>query len=523
MPDNDCMSDSDSTGNIHEFTVSELSFALKKTVEESYPYVRVRGELGRVSRPASGHVYLDLKDDKAVINGVIWKGVAAGLKIQPEQGLEVVATGKLTTYPGQSRYQIIIERMEPAGVGALMALLEERRKKLAAEGLFDTERKQEIPFLPSVIGVVTSPTGAVIRDIIHRVSDRFPARVIVWPVRVQGETSADEVAAAIDGFNALETGGSIPRPDVIIVARGGGSLEDLWGFNEEVAVRAAAASKIPLISAVGHETDWTLIDHAADERAPTPTAAAERAVPVRADLVFTLEDLSRRTGQAIRRQIHDKRNAVISAGRALPRPAELLALARQRLDTVAGRNSLAIRRSYQDMAAALQAASLTMPKMSDVVAQARQRFETMASRGQQTLKANLMMHRAHYDRIGGYLSTKVISRRIGEGRIRLEELNIRSQNAARHRVNNDKNRLGAGAQLLSSLGYMNVLGRGFALIRDIEGSVIRSAKTVTAGTALDIELADGHIKAVAGPGGNAGKTKPKPKTGKAGPDQGNLF
>jgi len=284
----------DGFGNQPEFTVSELSFALKRTVEDAFGHVRVRGELGRVSRPGSGHIYLDLKDDKAVINGIIWKGVAQRLKIQPEQGLEVIVTGKLTTYPGQSKYQITIESLEPAGVGALMALLEERRKKFEAEGVFDQGRKKSIPYLPSVIGVVTSPTGAVIRDILHRISDRFPLHVLVWPVRVQGETSADEVARGIAGFNALKPGGDIPRPDLIIVARGGGSLEDLWGFNEEAVVRAAEASDIALISAVGHETDWTLLDYVADERAPTPTAAAERAVPVRAELLALVDDLKAR-------------------------------------------------------------------------------------------------------------------------------------------------------------------------------------------------------------------------------------
>ncbi|MEO1122000.1 MAG: exodeoxyribonuclease VII large subunit, partial [Pseudomonadota bacterium] len=257
--------------NALEVTVSELSGRIKRTLEDSFGHVRVRGELGRVSRPRSGHVYLDLKDDKAVLGAVIWRGVAQNLRIQPEEGMEVIAEGRLTTYPGQSKYQLVIERLAPAGVGALMAMLEERKKKLAAEGLFAEERKKLIPFLPEVIGVVTSPSGAVIRDILHRLSDRFPRRVLVWPVAVQGEACAPEVARAVEGFNALRRGGPVPRPDLLIVARGGGSLEDLWGFNEEMVARAVAASEIPVISAVGHETDWTLIDHAADVRAPTPT------------------------------------------------------------------------------------------------------------------------------------------------------------------------------------------------------------------------------------------------------------
>src|SRR5882724_7694907 len=281
--------------NIPEWTVSELSAALKKTVEDSYGFVRVRGEITGYRGPhSSGHSYFALKDEGAKIDAVIWKGVFGRIRFKPEEGLEVIATGRLTTYPGRSSYQIVIESLEPAGVGALMALLEERKKKLAAEGLFDEARKQLIPYLPEVIGVITSPTGAVIRDIRHRLSDRFPRHVLVWPVRVQGDGSAEEGAAAIHGFNAFDAGGRLPRPDLIIVARGGGSLEDLWSFNEEIVVRAAADSMIPLISAVGHETDITLIDFASDRRAPTPTAAAEMAVPVRTDLIAQIDSLARR-------------------------------------------------------------------------------------------------------------------------------------------------------------------------------------------------------------------------------------
>ena len=272
-------------GNAPEFSVSEISGVVKRMIEGEFSHVRIRGEVGRVSRPASGHLYLDLKDDRAVLAAVIWKGVASRLQTRPEEGMEVVATGRLTTFPGQSRYQMVIEDIAPAGAGALMLMLEKRKQALAAEGLFDAGRKQPIPYLPEVIGVVTSPSGAVIRDILHRLRDRFPRHVLIWPVAVQGEKCAPEVAAAIAGFNRLEAGGAIPRPDVLIVARGGGSIEDLWGFNEEIVVRAVAASRIPVISAVGHETDTTLIDHAADQRAPTPTAAAELAVPVRADLM----------------------------------------------------------------------------------------------------------------------------------------------------------------------------------------------------------------------------------------------
>src|SRR6188768_1336300 len=281
--------------NSPEYTVSELSSALKRTVEETFGHVRVRGEISGFRGPhASGHCYFALKDESAKIEAVIWKGIHGRMRFKPQEGLEVIATGKLTTYPGSSKYQIVIEAIEPAGIGALMALMEERKKKLAAEGLFDEARKQLLPWLPEVIGVVTSPTGAVIRDILHRLKDRFPRRVLVWPVRVQGEGSAEQIAAAIDGFNALPDGGHIPRPDLLIVARGGGSLEDLWSFNEEIVVRAAAGSMIPLISAVGHETDVTLIDFAADQRAPTPTAAAEMAVPVRSELMLRVDGCARR-------------------------------------------------------------------------------------------------------------------------------------------------------------------------------------------------------------------------------------
>ncbi len=323
--------------NVKEYSVSELSFALKRTIEDAYGHVRVRGEIGRVSRPGSGHIYLDLKDEKSVLSAVVWRGTVGRLKIAPEQGLEVVCSGRLTTFPGQSRYQIIIEHVEPAGIGALMALLEERRKKLAAEGLFDDAHKQELQFLPEIIGVVTSPTGAVISDILHRLNDRFPRHIILWPVSVQGERAAEEIATAIKGFNKLKPGGPVPRPDLLIVARGGGSIEDLWAFNEEAVVRAAFASKIPLISAVGHETDTTLIDYASDKRASTPTAAAEIAVPVRAELISLVRNLEARVGRAQARMLRERSGELDRAARGLPRLDALLGLPNQRLDNVASR------------------------------------------------------------------------------------------------------------------------------------------------------------------------------------------
>src|SRR5687768_103701 len=290
--------------NAPEFTVSELSSALKRTVEDTYGHVRVRGEISGFRGPhSSGHCYFALKDQTAKIEAVVWKGTHGRMRFKPQEGLEVIATGRLTTYPGSSKYQIVIEALEPAGIGALMALMEERKRKLAAEGLFDPARKRELPWLPETIGIVTSPTGAVIRDILHRLADRFPCRVLVWPVLVQGEGAAEQVAAAIRGFSALPETGPAPRPDVVIVARGGGSIEDLWAFNEEAVVRAAADSAVPLISAVGHETDTTLIDHASDRRAPTPTAAAEMAVPVRRDLLLEVGDLDGRLDHSVARRL----------------------------------------------------------------------------------------------------------------------------------------------------------------------------------------------------------------------------
>ena len=347
-----------SASNAHEYTVSELSGALKKTVEDTYGHVRVRGELGRVTVAKSGHVYLDMKDERAVIDGVMWKGLAAGLNFRPEEGLEVVAEGRLSTFPGRSKYQLIIERLEPAGEGALMALLEARKKALAAEGLFAQERKRDIPFLPRVVGVVTSPTGAVIRDILHRLGDRFPVHVLLWPVRVQGEGAAAEIAAGIEGLNALPEGGAIAQPDVIIVARGGGSIEDLWAFNEGIVVRAEAASRIPLISAVGHETDTTLIDYASDLRAPTPTGAAERAVPVRRDLAERVAKDSLRLSSALQRALDRKSADLKSAARALGRPDALLQGASQRLDYAAER----LERARSNATSPSAAAGSTRPR-----------------------------------------------------------------------------------------------------------------------------------------------------------------
>src|SRR5438270_1257395 len=369
--------------NAPEFTVSELSSALKRTVEDAYGHVRVRGEISGFRGPhSSGHCYFALKDESAKIEAVIWKGVHSRMRFKPEGGLEVIATGKLTAYPGSSKYQIVIEAIGPAGVGALMALMEERKRKLAAEGLFDESRKQLLPWLPEVIGVVTSPTGAVIRDILHRLEDRFPRRVLVWPVKVQGDGSAEQVAAAIRGFNALPEGGRIPRPDVLIVARGGGSLEDLWSFNEEIVVRAAAESLIPLISAVGHETDITLIDFAADKRAPTPSAAAEIAVPVRADLIAQIDNLAGRQFNAWRRRHDAWRTELRAAGRALPSPQSLLAVPWQKLDGLTERLPRALRANAQIHRTQYSslAGRLTMRTLQQRIVRDRDRLEAMIAR-----------------------------------------------------------------------------------------------------------------------------------------------
>ena len=476
------MDEPEVVSNVAEFTVSEISNALKRTLEDTFGHVRVRGELGRVSRPASGHVYLDLKDDRAVISGVIWKGTASRMKIQPEQGLEVIATGRITTSPGQSKYQIIIETLEPAGAGALMALLEERRKKLSAEGLFDEDRKRELPYLPKVIGVVTSPTGAVIRDILHRLSDRFPRHVLVWPVRVQGDSSAAEVAAGIRGFNALAPGGDIPRPDLIIVARGGGSLEDLWGFNEEEVVRAAADSAIPLISAVGHETDWTLLDHAADWRAPTPTAAAERAVPVRTEVLAYVADMAARQHRAMSRAMDERRTRITAAGRGLPRPDDLLALARQRFDAASGRLG-------------------------------------------QSLKSATAASRNRFDRVAARLSVRPLQQQI----MRDRETVIRLSREARRNLGTgmDQRRqaLSAADKLLRAFSYQAVLKRGFALVRDSQGQPVRTAAATEAGMGVSIEFADGSADAVIGVKGSRKPTASArpPGEGKPGGGQGSLF
>jgi exodeoxyribonuclease VII large subunit len=463
-------------GNLPEFSVSEISNAVKRTLETSFDRVRVRGEISGFKRASSGHLYLALKDESAVLDGVCWRGVANRLGLQPEDGMEVIVVGRLTSYPGRSKYQIVIDSMELAGAGALLKLLEDRKRKLAAEGLFDAERKRSLPFLPDVIGVVTSPTGAVIRDIMHRLSERFPRRVLVWPVLVQGETAAAQVAAAIRGFNALPKGGAVPRPDVLIVARGGGSLEDLWAFNEEVVVRAAAESEIPLISAVGHETDTTLIDFVSDRRAPTPTAAAEIAVPVRAELATQTMDLGRRMLGGAGRFLAERRMAVEGLGRGLPEPKRLIEEKAQRLDDSAERlsNAMANLVAYRRGALVELAAQLPHPRQQ--IRLSRQQLAGQAER-LQSLKPRLVEpFRQSYQRIDAV-------RRLGEAG--------RSLIAERRRGITELNRV------LESVSYKNVLRRGFAVVRSGAGAVVR-AGDVSEGMGLGIEFQDGQVSAVAG-------------------------
>ncbi len=507
--------------NAPEFTVTELSSALKRTVEDAYGHVRVRGEISGFRGPhSSGHCYFALKDESAKIEAVIWKGVHGRMRFKPQEGLEVIATGKLTTYPGSSKYQIVIEAIEPAGVGALMALMEERKRKLAAEGLFDEARKQLLPWLPEVIGVVTSPTGAVIRDILHRLEDRFPRRVLVWPVRVQGEGSAEQIAAAIRGFNALPEGGKIPRPDLLIVARGGGSLEDLWSFNEEIVVRAAAESMIPLISAVGHETDITLIDFAADKRAPTPTAAAEMAVPVRSELFVEVGTLARRAMLCWQRAQESRRNELRAAVRALPAAGELLAIPRQRLDGATSALPRGLRANthahFRRFAAA--GGRLTVGVLKGQVAQAGQRLKVSGER--MTLSARaLLRHRR--DRFSG-LEVRLKASKLSNAQAqrnaiaRDRERALRLAERARRALATSLQRLGArvthSGQLLSALSYRGVLARGFALVRDEQGLPVHAAASVGPDARLSIEFADGRVGVTADTDRPAATTAARPAT-----------
>jgi len=482
MTDAEAPAPSAEDGNAKPYSVSELSFALKRTIEDAYGFVRVRAELSKVTRHASGHIYLTLKDERSAIDGVVWKGQVRGLQVQPEHGMEVIVTGKITTYPASSKYQIVIETMEPAGVGALLAQLERLKARLAAEGLFDQARKRRLPSMPAVIGVITSPTGAVIRDILHRIRDRWPCRVIVWPVVVQGEAASAQVRAAIEGFNALTGESAVPRPDLLIVARGGGSVEDLWPFNDEALARAAAASAIPLISAVGHETDTTLIDFVSDRRAPTPTAAAEMATPVLAELKAAVADYQRRLVTGAERTLELRRNRLSAAARGLPRPADILALASQRYDLAAGRLGAALHRN-------------TAVHERELVRTAS-RFNLGLLERPRALKAQ----------------------RVAEAAARLEPaVRRRLERAADRLVNLDKLRL--------SFDPTRPLKLGFALVQRPDGSIVRQGAALQAGEAVSLKFADAVRGAVIDGAPAAAPPRPaaKPKPAAPKPNQGDLF
>ncbi len=480
--------------NAHEYTVAELSGAVKRTIEGTFGRVRVRGEVGRVVRARSGHLYFDMKDDKAVIASVCWKGQAARLEIQPEEGMEVIATGRLTTYAGQSKYQLVVEALAPAGIGALMAMLEKRRRMLEAEGLFAAERKKPLPWIPGVIGVVTSPSGAVIRDILHRLRERFPRPVLIWPVAVQGKACAPEVARAIRGFNALPPGGPIPRPDLIIVARGGGSVEDLWGFNEEEVVRAAAESAIPLISAVGHETDTTLIDFASDMRAPTPTAAAELAVPVRLELLARVDELGARLSRALLQGLERRGQRLRDLARALPRPESLLENARQRLD-----------RAGEGLPRAL--GGLVQTRRLALARQA-------AAIRPQLLAQRLRLSQERCRALGARLRPALLERDIARRSERLEALSRRFALAARAGIERARKRLDALERMRQSLGYTETLKRGYAVVRG-DGHVVSETAAARAARALEIEFADGRLPLGAAAGSGSAAKAPGPKGGTA--------
>ncbi len=537
--------------NIAEYTVSELSSAIKRTVEDAYGLVRLRGEISGYRGPhSSGHVYLSLKDERARIDGVIWRGVFSGLKFKPEEGLEVIVTGRVTTFPGKSSYQIVIEQLEPAGAGALMALLEERKKRFAAEGLFDEARKRPLPFWPQVVGIVTSPTGAVIRDMLHGFTERCPTHAIVWPVRVQGETCAAEVAAAIRGFNAADGLSPFPKPELLIVARGGGSLEDLWGFNEEAVVRAAAESAIPLISAVGHETDWTLIDLVADARAPTPTKAAEWAVPKHSELILRLSECIGRARHSVRRQLEGLRAEFRGAERGLPRPQNLLAIPRQRLDTAGARLGQSLRhfsdrsrgkfercavrlnprlistpleRSAERLARARDGAArafrLSVAKKRDRLddraarlqpgllagpaARQRERLQSLILRAGQGVCLNVAKNRDRLSDRAARLHPGLLGAPAARQRERLQSLILRAEQGVRNTLKRKAFEAGSLSQILRSLSHKSVLDRGFALVRDPDGHVIRRAAAAKSAVRLDIEFADGHVSTK--PGEDAGE------------------
>ena len=502
--------------NLPEYSVSEIAGAVKRSLEEQFGRVRVRGEVGRVFKARSGHLYYDIKDDRNVLACTTWKGQVGSLSVVPEEGLEVVVSGRLSAFGAQSKYNLNVDEVAIAGQGALMALLQKRKAAFEAEGLFAAERKRPIPYLPEVIGVVTSPQGAVIRDILHRLRDRFPRHVLVWPVAVQGAPCAPEVANAINGFNTLTPGGALPRPDLLIVARGGGSVEDLWGFNEEVVVRAAAASQIPIISAVGHETDTTLIDYVSDKRAPTPTAAAELAVPVRHELAAWLDQQGTRLRAALTQGVVRRRQRLTDLGRALPRPESLTETPRQRFDLLADRLAPALMAGVQRRKVSLADAAGTLrPSLLTRSLQTEgRRLAALAARLQPALQRTMQARAERSAALGARLDPKVAQRQLMQERRILQDLTARLTTHARSRLDQLTNRLAAMDRLRETLGYKATLSRGYAVVRG-QGQIVTTKAAAAKATALEIEFADGRLKLGGGPAPR------KTKSDK--PDQGSLF
>ena len=506
--------------NEPEFSVTEISGAIKRVIESGFSHVRIRGELGRVSMPRSGHIYLDLKDDKSVISAVVWKGVAARLATRPEEGLEVVATGRITTFGGQSKYQLVIEDLKPAGVGALMAMLEKRKAALQAEGLFETARKSALPYLPDVIGVITSPSGAVIRDILHRLRDRFPRKVLIWPVAVQGKNCAPEVTRAIEGFNAMTSGGALPRPDLLIVARGGGSLEDLWGFNEENVARAAAASRIPLISAVGHETDTTLIDFVSDVRAPTPTAAAELAVPVRHELLALVAGQEARMAQALSNLLTMRRQRLRDLGRALPRPDGLLETPRQKLDLWSDRLPAGLTQLVQlrRLRVLERAGSLRPSLLQRAVRAEDKRLQALVPRLSPGLMRVVATKREALGRRSDRLNVGPLQHDLARKSKDLARLTDRLSDAGSRQIVSWQERISGLDRLRETLGYKATLRRGYAVVHG-DGQVVTTKKAAGAAAELEVEFADGRLRLA----GKLSRKVAKPNPQGTTPNQGDLF
>lgn len=504
--------------NTPEFSVGEIAGAVKKLIEGELGWVRVRGEVGRVVLARSGHLYFDLKDDRNVLSCMTWKGQISGLGVMPEEGMEVVVQGKMTASGFQSKFSLNAQSVAVAGEGALMAMLERRKKALAAEGLFDPARKKPLPYLPEVIGVVTSPQGAVIRDILHRLRDRFPRKVLIWPVAVQGAACAPEVARAIDGFNGLTPGGALPRPDLIIVARGGGSIEDLWGFNEEVVARAAAASDIPLISAVGHETDTTLIDFVSDQRAPTPTAAAEMAVPVRSDLLAWVAEQDARLRRAVSSAIASREQRSRDVGRALPRVDALLAVPAQRLDAAADKLPNALRRGVDARLVGLArlAGSLRPAGVRGAVAAQRDRLTRLDRLGPAVARSVAVLQK-DLGKVHARLDPNVLLSKAQDRQERLERVSLAFAQATLRQVAEGRSRLEALDRLRETLGYKATLDRGYAVVRQ-NGDVVTRKDKLGAGE-VEIEFADGtHVL-----GAKASRAKAAVKPRRDGGGQGTLL